>query len=194
MWETWVRSLGPEDLLEKEMATHCSILAWRIPWVEEPGGLQSTGSQRVRHYWATSLSLSLYWNYTWMCFLHSKRMDNSQSSFMSSYTLKYFLVSGTWHCISPCLPFLGAPFCSHKNEWLCFLPKICIGGDTSLDDSGIGLFTHLSGWIYPVLEFWILFIQWLLQFYMFSCTSLLRSRYEYPITWYDYLNILNICF
>ena len=44
MWETWVRFLGWEDPLEKEMATHSSILAWRIPWTEEPGGLQSTGS------------------------------------------------------------------------------------------------------------------------------------------------------
>ena len=48
MWETWVRSLGWEDPLEKEMATHSSILAWRIPWMEEPGGLQSMGLQRVR--------------------------------------------------------------------------------------------------------------------------------------------------
>ena len=47
MRETWVRSLGREDPLEKEMATHSSILAWRIPRMEEPGGLQSTGSQRV---------------------------------------------------------------------------------------------------------------------------------------------------
>jgi len=43
MWETWVRSLGQEDPLEKEMATHSSILAWRIPWTEELGGLQSMG-------------------------------------------------------------------------------------------------------------------------------------------------------
>ena len=49
MWETWVRSLGREDPLEKEMAPHSSILAWRIPWMEEPGGLQSMGSQRVGH-------------------------------------------------------------------------------------------------------------------------------------------------
>ena len=49
MQETWVRSLGQEDPLEKEMATHSSILAWRIPWTEEPGGLQATGSQRVGH-------------------------------------------------------------------------------------------------------------------------------------------------
>ena len=49
MQETRVRSLGWEDPLEKEMATHASILAWRIPWTEEPGGLQSMGSQRVGH-------------------------------------------------------------------------------------------------------------------------------------------------
>ena len=49
LWETWVQSLGREDLLEKEMATHSSILAWKIPWMEEPGGLQSMGSLRVRH-------------------------------------------------------------------------------------------------------------------------------------------------
>ena len=49
MWETWVRSLGWEDPLEKEMATHSSTLAWRIPRTEEPGGLQSMGSQRVGH-------------------------------------------------------------------------------------------------------------------------------------------------
>ena len=49
MWETWVQSLGHEDLLEKEMATHSSILAWKIPWRGEPGRPQSMGSQRVVH-------------------------------------------------------------------------------------------------------------------------------------------------
>ena len=47
MQEAQIRSLGQEDLLEKEVATHSSLLAWRIPWTEEPGGLQSMGSQRV---------------------------------------------------------------------------------------------------------------------------------------------------
>ena len=47
--ETQVQSLGEEDPLEKGMATHSSILAWRIPWAEEPGGLQSMGLQRIRH-------------------------------------------------------------------------------------------------------------------------------------------------
>ena len=49
MLETWVRSLGREDPLEKEMATHSSTLAWKIPWTEEPGRLQSMGSLRVEH-------------------------------------------------------------------------------------------------------------------------------------------------
>ena len=57
--ETWVRSLGWEDPLEKEMATHFSILAWRIPWTEEPGRLQFMGSQRAGHDWVTSLTHSL---------------------------------------------------------------------------------------------------------------------------------------
>ena len=55
--ETWVQSLGQEDPLKKEMATHSSILAWRTPWTEEPGGVQSMGSQRVGHDRATFTSL-----------------------------------------------------------------------------------------------------------------------------------------
>ena len=51
MRETWVQSLGREDLLEKEMAIHSSTIAWKIPWTEEPGRLQSMGSQRVWHNW-----------------------------------------------------------------------------------------------------------------------------------------------
>ena len=56
IWETWVRSLGWEDPLEKEMATHSSTLAWKISWTEEPCRLQSMGLQRVRHDWMTSLT------------------------------------------------------------------------------------------------------------------------------------------
>jgi len=54
MQETWVQSLGQKVPLEKEMATHSSLLAWRIPWTREPGGLQSIGLQRVRHDRATN--------------------------------------------------------------------------------------------------------------------------------------------
>ena len=49
MWETWVLSLGQEESLEKEMATHSNTLAWKIPWMEEPGGLQSLGLLGVGH-------------------------------------------------------------------------------------------------------------------------------------------------
>ena len=56
--ETWVRSLGWEDPLEKEMAINSKTIAWKIPWTEEPGGLQSMGSQRVGHNWVTSLTHS----------------------------------------------------------------------------------------------------------------------------------------
>ena len=49
MWDTWVQSLSREDPLEEDMGTLSSVLAWRIPWTEEPGGLQSMGSQTVRH-------------------------------------------------------------------------------------------------------------------------------------------------
>ena len=63
MWETWVQSLGWEDPLENGTVTHCSILAWRIPWTEEPGGLQSMGSQRVRYNWATFTFIMLSFDF-----------------------------------------------------------------------------------------------------------------------------------
>ena len=84
MRETWVQSLGREDPLEKEMATHSSILAWRIPWTEEPGRLQSKGSQRVGHNWVTSLSRSLSikselteWIYKYRCQFSCSVMSDS---------------------------------------------------------------------------------------------------------------------
>ena len=57
MQETRVQSPDPEDPLEKEMATHSSILPWRIPWIEEPNGLQSKGLQNIRHHWATNSTI-----------------------------------------------------------------------------------------------------------------------------------------
>ena len=66
MQGTWVRSLGQEDPLEKEMAIHSSTIAWKIPWTEEPGRLQSMESQSVGHNWATSLTslkISVTWKY-----------------------------------------------------------------------------------------------------------------------------------
>ena len=64
--ETWIQSLGLEDLLEKEMTTHSSTLAWKTPWIEKPGGLQSMGSQRVRHNWTTNTHTSCTKNAVYM--------------------------------------------------------------------------------------------------------------------------------
>ena len=65
MQDTWVESLGQEDRLEKGKATHSNILAWRIPWTEEPGGPQSTGSQRVRHDWTKN---NLTFHFLWLSY------------------------------------------------------------------------------------------------------------------------------
>ena len=82
MRETRVRSLRWEDPLEKEMATHSSPLAWRIPWREEPGRLQSMGSQRVGHDWATSLTHSL---------THSQDLWNiPEAAWLSSIVVRFF--------------------------------------------------------------------------------------------------------
>ena len=60
MQKTWVRPLGQEDPLQEEMATHSGILSGKIPWIEEPGGLQSIGSQRVEHYLVTKQKQQSY--------------------------------------------------------------------------------------------------------------------------------------
>ena len=62
VWKTWIQSLGQEDPLEKEIATHSSILDWKIPWKEEPGRLQSMGLKRVGHKRMTSVTPSLFAN------------------------------------------------------------------------------------------------------------------------------------
>ena len=90
----------PTPVLEKEMATHSSILAWRIPWTEEPGRLQSMGSQRIRHDWGTSLHFTPVL-YQWSCCpgpLLSSSL--SQSALPSSKT--------NWSDWGPCLPISGA--------------------------------------------------------------------------------------
>ena len=64
MRETWVQSLDQEDPLEEEMATHSNILAWRMPWTEEPGGYSPWGSQRVGHDWVTN-TFAFHYEYTY---------------------------------------------------------------------------------------------------------------------------------
>ena len=97
MKEIWVRSLGQEDPLEKVMATHSSTLAWRILWTEEPGRLESMGSQRVGHDWATSLSL--------YCILLIQYVPCSVYYISTTYFITesfYLVISFTYFAI--CLP------------------------------------------------------------------------------------------
>ena len=75
MPQTWIRSLGQEDPLEKEVAIHSSILTWRIPWKEKPGGLQSTQLQRLGHDWVTNTSIFICKVKNGIAFLEKKSPD-----------------------------------------------------------------------------------------------------------------------
>ena len=131
MQETWVQSLGQEDLLEKEMATHSSTLAWRILCREEPGRLRSMGLQRVGHDWATSLSLSthssiLAWRISWTQGtgeLQSMGSRRARHNWMSNNKVSYLLLvirkqENDRHCL---LPFFNheikiSPECLAKRK------------------------------------------------------------------------------
>ena len=76
MWETWVQSLGREDPLEKEMATHSSTLAWRIPWTEEPGELQSMGLHGVAKSWTRLSNLTFIFTLSDAVFQHETYEKN----------------------------------------------------------------------------------------------------------------------
>ena len=115
MQETQVQSLGREDLPEKEMATHSSILAWKIPWTEEPGGLQSMGSQRVDmtdalHFHFVSKVMSLLFNMLSrfvIAFLpRSKHLLISWLQLLSAviFGAQENKVSHGFHCFPICLP------------------------------------------------------------------------------------------
>ena len=93
MWETQVWFLGWEDPLEEEVATHSSILAWRISWTEEPSRLQSMGSQRIGHRWATNtfISLTTYLIQTAICFHR-----NNFSDLLIGYSFKFLLPHSTF--------------------------------------------------------------------------------------------------
>ena len=104
MWDTWVRSLGQEDPLEKEMVTHSSILACKIPWTEEPSRLQFMGSQGVGHDWVTSLhfkamaphSSTLVWKIPWteepgrLQSMGSRRVGHNWAISLSIFTFMHW--------------------------------------------------------------------------------------------------------
>ena len=132
MWETWVRSLGWEDPLEKEMAPHSSILAWKIPWMEEPGRLQSTGLQRVGHDWVNSLSLSFLWAEMCLYKLHGFNSPLWKSFLFAMITLDVcrhlndslsLLIFHWFHSYlsAYCMPGTGLePSMNSKRHGLCY--------------------------------------------------------------------------
>ena len=134
-----VRSLGREVPLEKEMATHSSTLAWRNPWMEEPGGLQSMGPQRVGHDWATSLSLSSQ-NVDMPIFTCLLR-DVAPTSSSYSSTLKQ--ASGI--CI-----FRKPPLDLKSSSRQCFLLSACTPMTTS--PPKMLLLSHLHSLVNPHLS------------------------------------------
>ena len=115
MQETWVRSLGWEDPLEKGMATHSSLLAWRIPWTQEPGEIQSMGLQRVGHSYVTN-------TFTFHFFRQRETLDVSSTKkrrkLIAILNLpRFYMVASLWESRAPtCL----APY--HCKEWWCCFP------------------------------------------------------------------------
>ena len=181
MRETWVRSLGREDPLEKEMVTHSSILAWRIPWTEKPGRLQSTGSQRVGHDWVTSLIKDICIGYQYKC-IHWRILSNYLRQ-LRKFSLKSKTLVGSCIALShfshgrlcaaqqapPPLGFSrqeywsGLPFPSpmHESEkckWsLSHLsPTLCDPVDCSLLGSSVhGIFqTRVLEWVAIAFSLW----------------------------------------
>ena len=123
-WESWVRSLGQEGSMEKKMATHSSIIAWRIPWTGELGGLQSIRLQRVRHYWSNLACICRYPEIYLSekingkintCFLF-RRSSISKCQYLT-YTLFFapWRVKGNWFC----------------SSWVCICGQLCMTVDLS---------------------------------------------------------------
>ena len=110
MWETWVRSLGREDPLEKEMATHSSILAGRIPWTEEPDRLQSTELQRVRHRLSKTADMGVQ-RWAYLRHLHKREplvlLPRPQSSFRCHVCYSQVLL---WKIYNDCVPLKSSSF------------------------------------------------------------------------------------
>ena len=124
MQETWVWSLGLGNPLEKGMATHCSILAWRIPWREESGGLQPMGLQRIRHDWATNTSTI------------NIPLSGGTTVYLSIHLMKDVLVAFKfWQSWISCYKHLCAGFCmdiSFQLFWININSKIAWLSDKNM--------------------------------------------------------------
>ena len=131
IWKTqemWVRSLGQEDPLEEGMATHSSILAWRIPWTGQPGGLQSTGSQRIRHSWSHWTCTHTFINLSHLCvynFTKKKRNMGAANGKINSslpwVLLSAFAVQMLFFFFSCCLILWGTIL---VNKWASLVAQL----------------------------------------------------------------------
>ena len=114
MLETWVQSLGGEDPLEKEMATHSGILSWKIPWTEKPGGLQSMGSQRIghdsMHFWGCWTGVLLLCLSRWDFYLGVRGATRYQ---MSEQNLVFSPTNVYWTSTKVLVPGMGQ---NHKHS------------------------------------------------------------------------------
>ena len=145
MRETWVQSLGGEDLLEKEMATHSSILAWKIPWTEEPGRLQSMGSRRVRHDWATS-----YTNFIYTLTVRDTQLNTTDSAFKYpdvQWPPRFFLHDLSHPCLGYLFDFIAHPFSSSTfsgsvTSLLCKRAKLALLQDFYMTFLPVMCFFH----------------------------------------------------
>ena len=165
MKKAWVRFLGPEDPLEKEMATHSGILTWKIPWMEEPGRLQSIGLQRVGYIWAATLSflLSLFlppppsplWSEPPTSVVLV--VVFSRSVVPGSYSaMDYSLPGSSVHGISQIriLEWLAISF-SRGSSWPRNQTRVCCGRLSYLSLLIFGTL-HSKGYIFPFLLFFLL--------------------------------------
>ena len=136
MRDTWVQSLGQEDLLEKEMVTHSSILAWKIPWTKKPGRLQAMGSQRVGHDWATSLLLS----FTFVCQLYFKKKGREEGRVEVVERKECLMREVYWERWNSCINFNRTT----HNHW----PSSCCGLKSQCGPEGmsgaVGSLDHCS--------------------------------------------------
>ena len=119
MWETWVLSLDGEDPLQKGMATHSCILAWRIPWTEEPGGLWSMGSIRVGHSWVTSTHTHTHTHTE-----HQLKVDSWWASILRELASMWFHDSGWSWWLNTCQHIQRAHGTPVLND-VCCCGRVC---------------------------------------------------------------------
>ena len=136
--ETMVWSLCWEDPLEKEMATHSSILTWRIPWTEEPNGLQSMGSQKVGHNWATNTFTFTTYEVLWCVLTTSYPLCSSQRKFPSCHSRVLHL----WFPLISSLPLLP-----------CLLLFVPLVSTSCISYSGTSPLTHCTSQADWVMSF-----------------------------------------